>query len=63
MCTPLKDLKKRYMVSLEKALGRCLFLLGKTWRDKKRLPKFNHTVLGGLLVHSTRDTPHRREKI
>jgi hypothetical protein len=51
-CTPLEDLKKRYMVSL-----------GKTWRNKKRLPKFNHTVLGGLSVHSTWDTPHRREKI
>jgi hypothetical protein len=45
-CTPLKDLKKRYMVSLEKALGRRLFLLGRTWRNKKRLPKFNRTVLG-----------------
>ena len=28
--TPLEDPKKRYMVSLKKALGRCLFLLGKT---------------------------------
>jgi hypothetical protein len=27
-CTPLEDLKKRFMVSLKKALGRCLFLLG-----------------------------------
>jgi hypothetical protein len=36
-CTPLEDLKKRYMVSLKKALGRHLFLLGKSWRNKKRL--------------------------
>ena len=28
--TPLDDLMKRYMVSLKKALGRCMFLLGKT---------------------------------
>ena len=28
--TPLKDPKKRYTVSLKKALGRRLFLLGKT---------------------------------
>jgi hypothetical protein len=62
-CTPLKDIKKRYIVSLEKALGRRLFLLDKTWRYKKRLPKFNHTVLGGLSVQSTQDIPHRREKI
>ena len=27
---PLEDLKKRYMVSLKKSLGRCLFLLDKT---------------------------------
>ena len=45
--TPLKDFKKHYMVSLEKALGQCLFLLGKTWRNKKA-SKFNHTALGGL---------------
>jgi hypothetical protein len=52
-CTPLEDLKKRYMVLLKKALGRRLFLLGKIWRNKKRLTKFNHTVLGGLSVYST----------
>ena len=28
--TPPKDPKKRYMVSLKKSLGRCLFLLDKT---------------------------------
>ena len=28
--TPLKDPKKRHMVSLKKVLGRCLFLLDKT---------------------------------
>ena len=28
--TSRKDLTKRYMVSLKKALGRCLFLLSKT---------------------------------
>ena len=28
--TPLEDPQKRYMVSLKKALGRRLFLLGKT---------------------------------
>ena len=28
--TPPENPKKRYMVSLKKALGRCLFLLGKT---------------------------------
>ena len=28
--TPFEDSKKRYMVSLKKALGRRLFLLGKT---------------------------------
>jgi hypothetical protein len=62
-CTPLEDLKKRYMVSLKKALERCLFLLDKTWRNKKRLPKFYHTVLGGFSVHSTPGTPQGREKI
>ena len=46
--TPLEDLKKRYMVSLQKALGRRLFLLGKTWRNKIRFLEFNHEVLGGL---------------
>ena len=35
------------MVSLKKALGQRLFLLGKTWRNKKA-SKFNHTVFGGL---------------
>jgi hypothetical protein len=29
-CTPFEDLKKRYTVSLKKALGRRLFLLGET---------------------------------
>jgi len=46
-CTPLEDFKKHYMVSLEKALGQRLFLLGKTWRNKKA-SKFNHTMLGDL---------------
>ena len=60
--TPLEDPKKRYMVSLKKALGRRLFLLGKTWRNKTRLPKFNHKVLGGLSVRDPQDTPQGREK-
>jgi len=46
-CTPLEDFKKHYMVSLEKALGQRLFLLGKTWRNKKA-SKINHIALGGL---------------
>ena len=44
----------------QKALGRRLFLLDKTWRNKTRLPELNHEVLGGL---SVRDTPQGREKI
>ena len=59
--TPPKDPKKRYMVSLKKALGRRLFLLGKTWRNKTRLPEFNHEVLGGLSMRDPRDTPQGRE--
>ena len=35
------------MVSLKKALGQRLFLLSKTWRNKKA-SKINHTVLEGL---------------
>ena len=46
-CTPLKDFKKHYMASLRKTLGQSLFLLSKTWRNKKA-SKFNHTVLKGL---------------
>ena len=46
-CTPLEDFKKHYMVSLEKALGQRLFLLGKTWRNKEA-SMFNHTTLGGF---------------
>ena len=58
-----EDPKKRYMVSLKKALGRRLFLLGKTWRNKTKLPEFNHEVLGGLSVQDPRDTLQGREKI
>ena len=61
--TPLEDSKKRYMVSLKKALGRRLFLLGRTWRNKTRLPEFNHEVLGGLSVRDPQDTSQGREKI
>ena len=61
--TPLKDPKMRYMVSLKKALGRRLFLLGKTWRNKTRLPEFNHEVIGGLSMRDPWDTPQGREKI
>ena len=59
--TPLKDPKKRYMVSLKKALGRPLFLLDK--RNKTRLPELNHEELGGLSVRDPRDTLQGREKI
>ena len=59
--TPREDLMKRYTVLLKKALGRCLFLLGKAWRNKMRLPELNHEVLGGLSVRDPWDTPHRRE--
>jgi hypothetical protein len=62
-CTPLEDLKKHYMVSLKKALGRRLFLLGKTWRNKKRLLKFNHIVLGALSMQDPRGSPQGRKKI
>jgi hypothetical protein len=58
-CTPLEDLKKHYMVSLKKALGRRLFLLGKTWRNKK----FNHIVLGALSMQDPRGSPQGRKKI
>ena len=61
--TPLEDPKKRYMVSLKKALGRCLFLLGKTWRNKTRLLEFNHEVLEGLSMRDPWDTPQGREEI
>ena len=61
--TPPKDPKKRYMVSLRKALGRRLFLLGRTWRNKTRLSEFNHEVLGGLSMWDPQDTPQGREKI
>jgi hypothetical protein len=36
------------MTSLKKALGQHLFLLGKTWRNKKD-SKLNHETLGGLM--------------
>ena len=55
--------EKRYMVSLQKALGRRLFLLGKTWRNKIRFLEFNHEVLGGLSMRDPRDTPQGREEI
>ena len=61
--TPREDLTERYMVSLKKALGRRLFLLGKTWKNKTRLPELNHKVLGGLSVRDPQDTPQGREKI
>ena len=61
--TPREDLTKRCTVSLKKALGRRLFLLGKIRRNKKRLLELNHEVLGGLSVQDPRDTPQRREKI
>ena len=61
--TPLEDPKKRYMVSLKKTLGRCLFLLSKTWRNKIRLPEFNHEVLGGLSMWDPWDTSQGREEI
>ena len=51
------------MVSLKKALGRRLFLLGRTWRNKTRLPEYNHEVLGGLSVRDPQDAPQGREKI
>ena len=58
--TPLEDPKKRYMVSLKKALGRRLSLLGKTWRNKTRLSEFNHEVLGGLSMWNPRGYPARK---
>ena len=61
--TPRVDLTERYTVSLKKALGRCLFLLGKIRRNKKRLPELNHEVLGGLSVWDPQDAPQGREKI
>ena len=61
--TPLEDSKKRYMVLLKKALGRHLFLLGRTWRNKTRLPEFNHELLGGLSMRDPWDTPQGREEI
>ena len=48
--TLLEDLKKRYMISLKKTLGRRLFLPDKTCRNKTRLPELNHEVLGGLSI-------------
>ena len=45
------------------SLGRRLFLLGKTWRNKTRLLEFNHEVLGGLSMRDPRDTPQGREEI
>jgi len=59
----LEDPKKRYKVSLQKALGWCLFLLNKTWRSKTRLLELNHEVLGGLSMRDPQDTPQGREKI
>ena len=47
---PLEDPKKRYTVSLRKALRQRLYLLGRTWRNKTRLPKLNHEILGGLSI-------------
>ena len=44
------------MASLMKALRRCLFLLGKTWRNKKA-SKFNHDTLGGLTDQGPRGSP------
>ena len=38
------------MVSLRKALRRRLYLLGRTWRNKTRLPELNLEVLGGLSI-------------
>ena len=61
--TPLEDSKKRYMVSLKKALERRLFLLDRTWRNKTRLLEYNHEVLGGLSVRDPQDAPQGREKI
>ena len=61
--TPREDLTKRYTVSLKKALGQRLFLLGKIRRNKKRLPELHHEVLGGLSVWDPQDTPQGRENI
>ena len=58
--TPLEDPKKRYMVSLKKALEQPLFLLEK--RNKMRLLDFNHEVLGGLSMRDPQDTPQGRGK-
>ena len=65
--TPREDLMKRYTVSLKKALGRRLFLLGKTWRNKTRLSKLNHEVLRGLPMRvvgkpNTKDVFANRER-
>ena len=58
--TPLEDPKKPYMVSLKKALGRRLFLLGKTWRNKIMFLEFNHEVLGGLVDAGPTGYPARK---
>ena len=41
-----------------KALGQCLFLLGKTRRNKKA-SKFNHDMLKGLTDQGPRGSPRR----
>ena len=46
-CTSLEDFTEHLMASLTKALELCVFLLGKTRRNKKAF-EFNHDTLGGL---------------
>ena len=45
------------MVSLKKALGLRLFLLGKT-RKNKKASEFNHDTLGGLTDLDPRGSPY-----
>ena len=50
---PLEYFKKHYMVSLKKARGQRLFLLGKTWRNKKASKVLPYSARG-LVGHSPR---------
>jgi hypothetical protein len=60
--TPLEDFKKRYMVTLRKALERSWFLLSKTCRNKKRLSK-SIIQCWGVCRYIVPVIPVRREKI
>ena len=55
-CTSPRSFTEHLMASLMKALGLCLFLLGKI-RWNKKTSEFNHDTLGGLTELGPRGSP------